>query len=168
MKGTNFNRLCVAAVILVTVICLAALPAHAYPNGISGMSGKSGSTCTMCHSTGTALPIVAISGPTTVVSGTTNTYTFSNNGTPNSGLDVAASAGTFTAGSTTQVMNGDITHLAALITAPLSWTFSWTAPTVTTPTTVTIYGASISGGYGGLPERRHSRLPSIHQRQRRR
>src|SRR5438045_1537388 len=113
------------------------------------MSGKGGSTCTMCHSTGTSMPAVLISGPTTVTSGTTVSYTLSNNGSPESGVDVPATAGTFTAGSTTQVMNGEITHLAALITAPLSWTFSWTAPTVSTPTTVTLYGASISGGYGG-------------------
>ena len=123
--------------------------AHAYPNGVSGASGKSGSTCTMCHSTGTSIPTITISGPLTVTSGSTNTYTLSNNGTPNSGLDVGASAGTFTAGSTTQIMNGEITHMASLTTSPLSWTFSWTAPTVTTSTNVMMYGASISGGAGG-------------------
>ena len=90
-----------------------------------------------------------ISGPTTVASGATVSYTLTNNGTPNSGLDVAASAGTFTAGSSTQLMNGDITQLASLSATPLSWTFNWKAPTVTTSTTVTLYGASISGGYGG-------------------
>jgi hypothetical protein len=103
----------------------------------------------MCHSGGTSLPTVVISGPATVVSGSTNTYTLNNNGSPNSGLDVGASAGTFAAGSTTLVMNGEITQIAALGSTPLSWTFSWTAPTVTTTTTVSMYGASISGGYGG-------------------
>jgi len=103
----------------------------------------------MCHSTGSSIPTVTLTGPLTVTSGSTSSYTLSNNGTPNSGLDVGATAGTFTAGSTTQVMSGEITHLAALTTTPLGWTFSWTAPTVTTATTVTMYGASISGGYGG-------------------
>ena len=148
MQEKMLNRLCIAALMLIAVICLSS-SAHAYPNGISGMSGKSGSTCTMCHSTGTSKPAVVISGPTTVTSGATVSYTLSNNGSPNSGLDVAASAGTFTAGSSTQVMNGDITQLAALSATPLSWTFNWKAPTVTTSTTVTLYGASISGGYGG-------------------
>ena len=148
MPGRTFHHLCISALVVAALICLSS-SAYAYPNGISGMSGKSGSTCTMCHSSGTGIPSVAISGPTTVTSGATVTYTLSNNGTPNSGLDVASTAGTFTAGSTTQVMSGEITHLAALTTAPLSWSFSWTAPTVTTPTTVTLYGASISGGYGG-------------------
>jgi hypothetical protein len=148
MQGKKLRHLCVAALVTLAVISLSS-SAHAYPNGISGVSGKSGSTCTMCHSTGSAVPTVIISGPTTVTSGSTNTYTLSNNGTPNSGLDVAATQGTFTAGSTTQVMNSEITHLAALTITPLSWTFSWTAPTVTSTTTVTMYGASISGGFGG-------------------
>jgi hypothetical protein len=148
MQRKTLTNLCVAALVVLAVVAFSS-PAIAYPNGISGMSGKNGSTCTMCHSSGTPLPTIAITGPTTVTSGSTSTYTLSNNGTPNSGLDVGASAGTFTAGSTTQVMNGEITHLASLTAAPLSWQFSWTAPTVSTTTTVTMYGASISGGYGG-------------------
>src|SRR6266576_836057 len=148
MQRKLFNHLCVAALVVLAVICFST-SARAYPNGISGFSGKSGSTCTMCHSGGTSLPTVVISGPTTVASGSTNTYTLNNNGSPNSGLDVGASAGTFAAGSTTLVMNGEITQIAALASTPLSWTFNWTAPTVTTTTTVTMYGASISGGYGG-------------------
>jgi hypothetical protein len=148
MQRKLSNHLCVAALVVLAVICFST-SARAYPNGISGVSGKSGSTCTMCHSSGTNLPTVIISGPTTVASGSTNTYTLNNNGGPNSGLDVGASAGTFSAGSTTLVMNGEITQIAALSSTPLSWTFNWTAPTVTTTTTVTMYGASISGGYGG-------------------
>ena len=148
MQPKKFSPLCVAALVSFAVICFTT-SALAYPNGVSGASGKSGSTCTMCHSSGTPLPSVVISGPMTVTSGSVNTYTLTNSGSPNSGLDIGASAGTFTAGSTTQVMNGEITQMAALTTSPLSWTFSWTAPTVTAPTTVTMYGASISGGYGG-------------------
>ena len=148
MPEKMLNRLCIAALMLIVVICLSS-SARAYPNGVSGASGKSGSTCTMCHSSGSSKPTVVISGPTAVASGATVSYTLTNNGTPNSGLDVAASAGTFTAGSSTQLMNGDITQLASLSSTPLSWTFNWKAPTVTTSTTVTLYGASISAGYGG-------------------
>jgi len=140
--------LSVAAMIVLAVVCLTT-SALAYPNGVSGASGKSGSTCTMCHSSGSSKPTVTISGPMTVTSGSTNAYTLSNNGTPNSGLDVGASAGTFSAGSGTQVMSGEITQTSAATSTPLSWSFNWTAPTVTTATTVSMYGASISGGYGG-------------------
>ncbi len=142
------NHFCVPALIVFAVICLSSI-ALAYPNGISGVSGKSGSTCTMCHSSATPGPTVTISGPMTVTSGSTNIYTLSNSGSPNSGLDVGASAGTFTAGTNTQVMSGEITHTASMTASPLSWSFNWTAPTVTTTTTVMMYGASISGGYGG-------------------
>jgi hypothetical protein len=148
MQRKTSNQLYVAALIVLAVIWFSS-SAHAYPNGVSGYSGKSGSTCKMCHSSGTTLPTVVISGPATVVSGSTNSYTLNNSGGPNSGLDVAASSGTFTAGSNTQVMNGEITHVSSLTATPLSWTFNWTAPTVTATTTVTMYGASISGGYGG-------------------
>jgi Immunoglobulin domain/Immunoglobulin I-set domain len=148
MQRKTSNQLYVAALVVLAVIWLSS-SAHAYPNGVSGFSGKSGSTCKTCHSSGTPLPTVVISGPATVVSASTNSYTLNNSGGPNSGLDVAASAGTFTAGSNTQVMNSEITHKASLTSTPLTWTFNWTAPTVTTTTTVTMYGASISGGYGG-------------------
>jgi len=148
MQRRTLNHFCVAALVVFAVICLSS-SALAYPNGISGVSGKSGSTCTMCHSSGTPGPTVTISGPMTVTSGSTNAYTLTNNGSPNSGLDVGASAGTFTAGSNTQVMSGEITQTASMTTTPLSWSFNWTAPAVTTTTTVMMYGASISGGYGG-------------------
>ena len=121
-------------------------PANAYPGGVSGFSGKNGSTCTQCHSTG-ASPTVLINGPASVASGATASYTLTVSGGGNGGLDVATSGGTFTAGSGTQVMNGEITHTSA--TSAHSWTFSWTAPMVTTSTAETLYGAAIDGYSGG-------------------
>ncbi len=130
------------------------VPASATSNGISGFSGKSGSTCTGCHSSGTA-PTVTMTGPTSVASGSTNTYTISVSTVTagNGGVDVAASAGTFAAGTGTKVLNGEIVHSAPSSTH--SWTFSWTAPTVTATTTATLYAAAIdsfSGGTGTLQQ----------------
>jgi len=130
------------------------VPASATSNGISGFSGKSGSTCTGCHSSGTA-PTVTMTGPTSVASGSTNTYTISVSTVTagNGGVDVAASAGTFAAGTGTKVLNGEIVHSAPSSTH--SWTFSWTAPTVTATTTATLYAAAIdsfSGGTGKLQQ----------------
>ncbi len=133
---------------LVTMIALFfSLPAAASSGGISGFSGKNGSTCTSCHSSGTA-PTVTLSGPTTVTSGSTNTYTISVSTivAGSGGVDVAASAGTFTAGTGTQVLNGEIAHTSPSSTH--TWTFSWTAPTVTATTTATLYAAAIDS-YGG-------------------
>ena len=130
------------------------VPASASSSGISGFSGKSGSTCTSCHSSGTA-PTVTMTGPTSVASGSTNTYTISVSTVTagNGGVDVAASAGTFAAGTGTKVLNGEIVHSAPSSTH--SSTFSWTAPTVTATTTATLYAAAIdsfSGGTGKLQQ----------------
>jgi hypothetical protein len=122
--------------------------AHASSNGISGFSGMSGSTCTSCHSNGTS-PTVTLTGPTSVASGSTNTYTIavSTITSGNGGVDVAASAGTFAAGTGTKVSNGEIVHSSPSSTH--SWTFSWTAPTVTATTTATLYAAAIDSFGGG-------------------
>ncbi len=121
--------------------------ANATSNGISGFSGMNGSTCTSCHSSGTA-PTVTFSGPTSVTSGSVNSYTVTVTGgaSGNGGLDVAASAGTFTAGTGTKVLGGEIVHSSPSSTK--TWTFSWTAPTVTASTTATLYAAAIDS-YGG-------------------
>lgn len=138
-------QLCFFSLVTLAVLSIS-IPAQAYSGGISGYSGKSGNTCTQCHSSGTP-PTVVISGPTSVASGSTNSYTLTVSGGGNGGLDVAASGGTFTAGSGTQVRNGEITHSSA--SSNHSWTFSWTAPTVTSNTTETVYGAAIDGYSGG-------------------
>ena len=120
--------------------------AKASSSGISGFSGKTGSTCTSCHSTG-AKPTVTLTGPTSVTSGSTNTYTLTVGGSGNAGLDVASTIGTFIAGTGTRVLNGEITHSAP--SASHSWTFTWTAPTVSTNTGATLYGAAIDSYSGG-------------------
>ena len=141
-------------VLVAFTLIYSSVPASATSNGISGFSGKSGSTCTGCHSSGTA-PTVTMTGPTSVASGSTNTYTISVSTVTagNGGVDVAASAGTFAAGTGTKVLNGEIVHSAPSSTH--SWTFSWTAPTVTATTTATLYAAAIdsfSGGTGKLQQ----------------
>ena len=134
--------------LLTLISLLSPLPAAASSNGISGFSGKSGSTCTSCHSSGTA-PTVTLSGPTTVTSGSTNNYTISVSTVTsgNGGVDVAASTGTFAAGTGTKVLSGEIVHSGPSSTH--TWTFTWTAPTVTTTTTATLYAAAIDSFGGG-------------------
>jgi hypothetical protein len=154
--GRTVTHLVTLIVLITLALTLAPVPASASSNGISGFSGKSGSTCTSCHSgSTTSVPTITLTGPTSVTSGSTNSYTLSVNvlTSGNGGLDVAASAGTFAAGTGTQVMNGEITHLSPSTTH--SWTFTWTAPTVTTTTSVTLYAAAIdsfSGGTGKLQQ----------------
>jgi len=85
--------------------------------------------------------------PASVNSGATYTLTLNEvGGSGSGGLDVAASAGTFTAGTGTKVLSGELVQSNGSSTH--SWTFSWTAPTVTTNTTATLYGAAMDS-YGG-------------------
>src|SRR5437016_7517745 len=75
---------------------LLASQANASSGGISGFSGKNGSTCTSCHGGGIQ-PTVTLTGPTSVSTGSTNTYTLTIIGGSDiaGGLDVAASGGAF-------------------------------------------------------------------------
>lgn len=133
---------------LIVFSVMLSLPAQATSNGISGYSGMNGSTCTSCHSSGTA-PTVTMTGPTSVASGSTSSYTLSVSTVTagNGGMDLAASGGTFAAGTGTKVLNGEVVHSGPSSTH--TWTFSWTAPTVTATTSVTFYAAAIDSFGGG-------------------
>lgn len=92
MRSSSFV---VAGILVASVL---STPALAKYGGITGRSGKpaaegtAGRTCSStCHTPGATVPIVAISGPTSVVAGTTNQYTFIIKGGPavNGGVNLA-------------------------------------------------------------------------------
>jgi hypothetical protein len=60
--------------LLAVIVALLPSTAHAYPGGIAGYSGKTGVTCTQCHSSGTP-PKVTMALPASVNSGATYTLT---------------------------------------------------------------------------------------------
>jgi PKD repeat protein len=128
---------------------------HAYPGGVTGYSGASGSTCGSCHS-GAAAPPVTLTGPATLGTGAVGNYTLTmqrSGSNARGGMDVSASAGTLTnPGSGTRAMGSEITHgMSNNVPATgISWTFDWQAPSA--PGTYTIYGAVAStngSGTGG-------------------
>jgi PKD repeat protein len=128
---------------------------HAYGGGVTGSSGASGSTCGSCHS-GAAAPAVTLTGPTTLGTGATGSYTLTlqrSGSNAFGGLDVSASGGTLTSTSTgTRMGGGEITHSmsASVPTTGRTWTFNWQAPTA--PGTYTLYAAVAStngSGSGG-------------------
>ncbi|MCG6971287.1 MAG: PKD domain-containing protein [Gammaproteobacteria bacterium] len=131
--------------------------AMAIPSGISGYSGMSGSDCTSCHggtATSPTVTLTADSNTTTVSPGSTTSYTLTMTGGPasNSGLDVAASAGTIidTNANGTRILNGELTMSSPNPVSgnSISWTFDWQAPNASG--TYTIYAATLSGnGNGG-------------------
>jgi PKD repeat protein len=145
--------------VILVMLCVACLPpqANAYPGGISGYSGmSSGHTCTSCHFGGIQ-PTVALSGPTSVTSGSTNTYTLTmTNGEQAGGLDVAAASGSFAVLDSvyTRLLNGELVSSRAAPTdanLAVAWSFQWTAPTVSTATNVVLYAAAASVNLNGSP-----------------
>ncbi|MBV9145036.1 MAG: hypothetical protein JO065_03915 [Acidobacteria bacterium] len=135
---------------LMVAVCFFAPSANASSSGISGYSGKTaGRICTSCHSSGPGVT-ASLSGPTSVASGSTNTYTVTITGPgTKGGIDVASTAGTFAAGTGSKVQSGELVHSSPSTTK--IWTFSFIAPTVTSNTTATMYAAGVdqySGGTG--------------------
>ncbi|MDH3448255.1 MAG: hypothetical protein OEO18_08950, partial [Gammaproteobacteria bacterium] len=122
-----------------------------FSGGITGYSGNpassgSGAYCSLCHNTG-VIPVVAISGSQNVAPGTTSTYSFTINDSPQliGGLNVSASAGTLQlrpADQSLKKIGQELTHAQpATITGALTWQFDWLAPS--TPGTYTLYAAGV-------------------------
>lgn len=145
-------RLRYLAAPLAVLALLTAGVSRASSNGSQiGLSGNpdtnGGLNCTVCHNTGT-VPIVSITGPTSVAAGSTNTYTLLIRGGQQAGggLDVSAADGALVvADPGTQLNGGEITHTSPKGVDALgnvSWSFNWTAPL--SAGDVTIYGTGNS------------------------
>ncbi len=117
---------------------------YSYANGVASCTQKPGSTyngCS-CHSNGVSTAITSgITGPDTLTTGQTSTYTFSitRSGTWRGGVDIAVSSGTLSnAPSGFKILSGELVQSARLNSSnTYSNTFSYTAPS--TPGTVTMY-----------------------------
>ena len=130
----------------------------AYPGGVSGFSGASGSTCTACHNqTGTVtVSLNAVSG-TTVAPGSTASFELSIAGGPavEAGLDIAASGGSLIAtASGTQIQNSELTHTSqqpSMSGGSVTIPFDWQAPATAGTYTLNAAGMSTNGtgGTGG-------------------
>ncbi len=99
-------------------VCLLSAPAFAYPQGITGYSGKSAeTTCNKCHYTvppGGPAPTVEITGPTSLSAGSTGQYTLTIRGGPavKGGLNVAVdnTAASLQAGADMSKANNELIH----------------------------------------------------------
>jgi mono/diheme cytochrome c family protein len=144
------NTITIAITLAVTFILLTPLRLQALSTGIVAHSGNpnvnGGSTCSLCHTGGTA-PTLQLSGPATVEAGSTNTFTLTMSGGQQNqaGFNISAGRGSLT---TTLpglgVENGEIKHTQALNVGAITgeWTFSFNAPT--TEGQVTLYAAGVS------------------------
>lgn len=114
--------------------------------------------CNACHAGGTA-PIVNLTGPATVMPGSTNVYTFEIDNPPLQflgGLNVSAADGAFSLGggfsASTRTAIGaggrvEITHSApkSSVADVTTFTFRWTAPPAFSNVTLTAWGNAVNG-----------------------
>jgi PKD repeat protein len=147
-----------AAAAIVGLMIVGATAAGARSGGVNGYSGNpttGGDTCLQCHDQDATGSAAALTGPTTVAPGSTNTYTFTVTGGPavQAGLDVSIDDGTLIAsGAGTELNGGEITHSSpqAFSGGSASWSFQWTAPVAAGSYTMWGAGMSTNGsGTGG-------------------
>ncbi len=112
-------------------------------NGVSCNNGS-------CHGTVNTATTVALNGlPSAYIPGQTYSLTFTVINTTNNkaGCNIAATTGTFTAGTGTKLKGGQITHIVPLASSGSVATFTcfWIAPSTTGPVTVSAAGNAVNG-----------------------
>ncbi len=141
-----------AAIIAVVFISLLVTESFAYPGGVALRTKKHVTTgCGGCHSQNSAIT-GSITGPDSVLAGSTVTFTITINmasGSGKYGVDIAALNGTLAviSGSGLKLLSGDLVHSAAITYVnPKTIQFSYTAPG--SAGSDTLY-ATIDRGYSG-------------------
>jgi hypothetical protein len=121
----------------------------------TGRTGSSITGCKNCHGAAAAATTTASFGtaPLTVLPGEAVALTFTVSSTNvlriAGGLNVSATGGTWTAGSNTQVLSGQITHFApqSFTAGAVTFDFTWTAPA--TEGSYTLSGAGNAVNWNG-------------------
>ena len=127
--------------------------AWASSGGRTGSSGKTGTTCTSCHSPSGAAMTVALTGPTSLPTGSTDVYTFTITGGPavEGGFDVSTT-GTATlqaTGPNTRLASNEVTHNASIPFTSGSLVFTFTLHAPVSAGTITLYAAGLSANGNG-------------------
>lgn len=146
----------IRALVFAALVVLHPWPGLAYSTGITGFSGKEGSSCSTCHLGGVS-PTVHFEGPTEVAPGALATFRFVvQSQSPSqqiaAGLGIATSAGTLgtLSGQGVRLLSGEIAHTGPKrndTSGMVSWDFTWQAPAQSG--TATLYGAGNSVNLSG-------------------
>lgn len=140
------------------LVLMLAVPglALASSGGAPGYSGKSGATCSGCHSGGSTVPTVTLTGPASLSAGASGTYTLTISGGPGvkAGMTIAADKGTLAAvSSTVYAYQNEILQKQpiAFSSGQVQVQFSVTAPSTTGTLKLFAAGNSVNGtgGTGG-------------------
>ena len=130
-------------------------PGWANTGGITGVSGKQGTSCSSCHSGGLT-PDVRFIGPSTVAPGAMATFRFEVQSMVlnqrRAGFNVASSAGRLDVlpdQGERRTQTNELTHTAPKPNVDMlaGWDFTWTAPD--TPAIYTLFGAGNSVNFNG-------------------
>lgn len=147
-KFFKIKNIFVSVFILVLLFGISAI-IYSYASGVAGCTLKTHTTGCNCHgSTPDANIVVTLSGPDTVIAGSTNDYSFSVSRTSGSftrgGIDIAVSTGTLGIGTSTgiKMLSGEVVQ-SSRFTGPTTKTFTFTAPS--TPGVVTMYACGAAG-----------------------
>jgi hypothetical protein len=148
-----FKKKVLLSVIALFLVFGVSIIVYAYASGRAGCTLLTHTTGCNCHSTTPSTSVTTtLSGPDTVIVGSTNTFTFSvasSGSFTRGGIDVAVSSGTLGIGTSTgiKILSGEVVQ-SARFTGPTTKTFTFTAPS--TPGTVTM-AACGSAGTGTPP-----------------
>ena len=154
MKKTT--KILISGTFLFILVVFYTVSLQSYPGGYAGATKKTSATGCHCHTNNTAIT-GAITGPDTVLTGTTATYTItitrSGYSGSHGGVDIATRLGSLTPGpgaSYLKILNGEITHISPLTFAggTVSVQFSYTSPT--TPGIDTIWSTVVAGYSNGF------------------
>lgn len=144
------------SIILITVLVLAASEIlYSYATGISGRTRKTTTGGCSCHnsSVNTGLSVV-MTGPDSVVAGSTTSYTLTISSATGSkaGLDVAVRNGTLgTNMSGTKLLSGELVHSSgkSFTSGAASFTYNYIAPSTSVVDTIFSIGLASAGGANG-------------------
>jgi hypothetical protein len=123
---------------------------YSYATGRAGCTLLTHTTGCNCHSSSPSSSVTTtLSGPDTVVVGSTTTYTFSvasSGSFTRGGIDVAVSSGTLGIGSSTgiKILSGEVVQ-SARFTGPTTKTFTFTAPGTAGTVTMAACGSAGTG-----------------------
>ena len=131
----------------VLTACLLSAPAFANSTGMTGNSGKSATTCSSCHTGGSA-PTVTLTGPSSLAAGATGQYTLTITGGPGlkGGFNVAVdnTAASLEPGTGSKKQSNELTHTAPKPAASGAITFDFSLVAPPSAGTVKIFAAGNS------------------------
>lgn len=127
----------------------ASFEVQANAGGVSGKTLKNGNGCT-CHDQNNNTSVTIATSATTFYTGQTYTFTVTvaNSNQAGAGFNAAVDRGTLNAGTNSKKVGTELTHDPKQIGLPVTWTFTYTAPSTTGEDKIYATGNAINNNGG--------------------